>query len=84
MGERTSCPYCGTLECTPILRMTMPTLLSACKPEEVERSHLFPFEASLCPSCGLGFNSKPLDDETLEAIYRNYRYIRPGKGVCIR
>lgn len=76
-----SCPYCGSNSVEVIYDIMLPTNLSACSVTETVASQVFPFEASLCSECGLGFNSKPLSQERLDEIYKHYRYIRPQKGI---
>lgn len=78
-----SCPYCGGNAVEVIYDIAIPTTLSACSLSEAAASEIFPFEASLCADCGLGFNSNPLSQEKLGEIYRHYRYIRPQKGIGV-
>lgn len=76
------CPYCGNEKLKKFYSMNMPIFLSVISAGqkfcEVER-----FEASLCLRCGLAFNSNPLSQSKLDAIYRNYRYIQPHKGIGV-
>ena len=80
-GAVSACPFCESTNTQAFFSLLMPTILSACSQDEVAQAKIFPFEASLCLNCGLGFNSKPLPEETLQNIYKNYRYVRPHKGI---
>jgi len=62
--------------------MNMPVFLSVV-PRGQELDGMKKFEASLCLRCGLAFNSNPLSQGMLDKIYRNYRYIRPHKGIGV-
>ncbi len=75
------CPYCSSTNTRVFLEMEMPNFLTAYDKKNEHLVKTFPFEASLCLDCLLGFNSKPLPKEELDLIYDNYKYINPNKGI---
>ncbi len=75
------CPYCGSSATTEFFRAEMPNILTACPTEMLARVKHHPFSARLCGECLLGFNSSRLSDEELNAIYDDYLYISPGRGI---
>ena len=75
------CPYCGSSATKEFFRADMPNILTACPPEMHAQVKHHPFSARLCGECLLGFNSSRLSDEELSAIYDDYLYISPSRGI---
>ena len=76
-----NCPYCSSTNTAVFLEMKTPNFLAAYEKKHANLIKPFPFEASLCLDCLLGFNSKPLPNEELDLIYDNYKYINPNRGI---
>ena len=75
------CPYCGSSATKEFFRADMPNILTACPPEMHDRVKRHTFSARLCGECLLGFNSSRLSNQELSAIYDDYLYISPRRGI---
>lgn len=75
------CPYCHSDDTFIFYNAEMPNLLAACPGDMLPRVRSRPFEATLCRSCALGFNTMPLTDAELREIYDEYLYISPLSGI---
>lgn len=75
------CPYCKNEDTKIYYSANMPLILSAYSEKLLGKSKGKVFEASICKSCLLGFNSHQLDKEELNEIYDNYYYISPMSGI---
>lgn len=77
------CPYCGSSDVFTFYSMVYPLHLYAVPKEVAVKTPLLPIELDVCKECGLGFNTTPPDNDTLEEIYKNYTYIKCSQGIGI-
>ncbi|HAL85539.1 MAG TPA: hypothetical protein DCM31_00790 [Deferribacteraceae bacterium] len=75
------CPYCGSEDVFTFYEMVYPVHLYAVPKEVAAKTPLMPIVLDVCRGCGLGYNTTPPDNDTLEEIYKNYVYIKPSQGI---
>lgn len=76
-----NCPVCHSAKTISYYKAAMPQILSACPAGALKKAKVLPFEARLCLDCSLGFNATRLSARTLRAIYDDYLYISPRRGI---
>jgi len=75
------CPYCQSTNTFVYYKTKQPSILSACPAGQLSSVKNYPFEATLCCDCGLGFNSSQLSQTELHEIYDNYLYVSPLNNI---
>lgn len=75
------CPYCGSEDVFTFYEMVYPVHLYAVPKEVAAKTPLMSIVLDVCRGCGLGYNTTPPDNDTLEEIYKNYVYIKPSQGI---
>lgn len=75
------CPYCQSTKTFVYYKTNQPSILSACPAVQLSSVKNYPFEATFCCDCGLGFNSSQLSQTELHEIYDNYLYVSPLNNI---